>query len=224
MLPEDRPREKLARAGAGSLTPAELLAILLRTGTDKEHAVELAAKILRTAGSLDRLAHMSIGELTRIEGLGPVKAVTIQAALELARRLSSSTTPDEQPSVTSSRDVYEHLRPYFLNRRKEQFVALLLNSKRRIQRQIVVSEGILNQSLVHPREAFQEAVKDSASAVIFAHNHPSGDPKPSRDDIAITHRLAKTGAILGIPVLDHVIVGGDNYYSFAESGTLEGNA
>ncbi|HMZ52347.1 MAG TPA: DNA repair protein RadC, partial [Candidatus Sumerlaeota bacterium] len=185
------------------------------------HAVELASKILRTAGSLDRLAHMSIGELTRMEGLGPVKAVTIQAALELARRLGASQPQPEEPPVTGSRDVFERLKPYFLNRRKEQFVVLLLNAKRRITRQIVVTEGILNQSLVHPREAFQEAIKDSASAVIFVHNHPSGDSRPSRDDMAITHRLTQTGAIIGIPVLDHVIMGGDNYYSFADSGTLD---
>lgn len=221
MLPEDRPREKLARVGAGALSSAELLAILLRTGTEREHAVELASKILRTAGSLDRLAHMSIGELTRMEGLGPVKAVTIQAALELARRLGASQPQPEEPPVTGSRDVFERLKPYFLNRRKEQFVVLLLNAKRRITRQIVVTEGILNQSLVHPREAFQEAIKDSASAVIFVHNHPSGDSRPSRDDMAITHRLTQTGAIIGIPVLDHVIMGGDNYYSFADSGTLD---
>jgi DNA repair protein RadC len=222
MLPEDRPREKLLEKGPGALTNAELLAILLRTGSGKEHAVELAAKVLRGAGSLDRLAHFSIAELTKIGGLGPVKAATIRAALELARRLAS-VSPVEDAPVTCAKDVYQRLRSHFLGARKEQFIVLLLSTKRRVIRQITITEGILNQALIHPREAFQEAVKDSASAVIFVHNHPSGDPAPSRDDQVITQRLYKTGNIIGIPVLDHVIIGRESFYSFADEGALGGD-
>lgn len=218
-LPEDRPREKLSIHGAQSLTNAELLAILLRTGSGREHAVELANRILREAGSLERLSHASIAEMTRIPGLGPVKAITIKAALELARRVAQ--TPGEaMPAVSGARAVFDYLRGYMLDKRKEVFICLLLNTKNRIMRRVVVSEGTLNQSLVHPREAFQEALKDSAAAVIFAHNHPSGDPKPSRDDTAITQRLVKAGDIVGVKVLDHVIVGRETYYSFADEGEL----
>jgi DNA repair protein RadC len=219
-LPEDRPREKLATNGAESLTNAELLAIILRTGSGQEHAVELANRILRDAGSLERLARFSIAELTRLGGVGPVKAITIKASLELARRLSMSSSSDELV-VTKARDVFEHLRGYFLERRKEQFLCLLLNTKNRVVRQVIVSEGTLNQSLVHPREAFQEAVKDSAAGVIFVHNHPSGDPQPSRDDRTITQRLVKAGEVVGIRVLDHIIIGRESYFSFADEGQLQ---
>lgn len=219
MLPEDRPREKLVAQGAETLTNAELLAILLRTGSGKEHAVELANRLLREAGSLDRLGRASIAELTRIPGLGPVKAVTVKAALELARRISTRGMGEES-GITGARDVFERLRSYFIDRQKEQFLCLLLNTKNRVTRQVVVSEGTLNQSLVHPREAFQEAVRDSAAAVIFVHNHPSGDPAPSRDDKLITQRLVRAGEVVGVRVLDHVIIGRDTYYSFADNGEL----
>lgn len=219
ILPEDRPREKLARLGAEGLSNAELLAILLRTGSGREHALEMAAGVLRAAGSLDRLAHLSLAEMTRLHGLGNVKAITIKAALELARRLAMAPGMTEG-AISLSREVYERLHNYFLDRRKEQFLVLLLNSKNRVLRQVVVTEGILNQSLVHPREAFQEAIRDSASAVIFVHNHPSGDPTPSQDDRLITQRLVKAGDVVGIRVLDHVIIGRGGYFSFADEGLL----
>ncbi len=218
-LPEDRPREKLARDGPGALSNAELLAILIRTGNGKKHAVEVASSILRDAGSLERLAGQSIKELTGKEGMGPVKAITVRAALELARRMSDRRKQDD-PLISCARDVFELLRGWFLERKKEYFVCLLMNTKNRVFRWTIVSEGTLTQSLVHPREAFVDAVKDSASAVIFAHNHPSGDPAPSRDDRLLTRRLVKAGNIMGIRVLDHVIIGRETYYSFADEGEL----
>ncbi len=219
MLVEDRPREKLAARGAEVLSNAELLAILLRTGTDKEHVVELSSRVLRTAGSLERLGRFSVQELTEIPGVGPAKAITIKAALELTRRISSARTT-ENPAITKARDVFEMLRGFYLDRKKELFIALLLNTKNRVIRQVLISEGTLNQSLVHPREAFSEALKDSAASIIFAHNHPSGDPTPSRDDKLITTRLVQAGDIVGVKVLDHIVVGADSYYSFADEGNL----
>lgn len=218
-LPEDLPREKLQRLGPDALTDAELLAILLRTGSGKDHAVELANKVLKRAGSLDRLSRYSIAELTTLPGIGTVKAVTMKAALEIARRVAANPiTADEQ--VTSARRVFEQFRGYFLDRQKEYFLCLLLNTKNRIIRQVTISEGTLNQSLVHPREAFQEAIRDSAHAVIFLHNHPSGDPSPSREDRHITRRLVQAGEIVGVRVLDHIIIGKTSFYSFADEGQM----
>lgn len=219
-LPEERPREKLQAQGPDKLTNAELLAILLRTGSGQDHAVELSNKILRSAGSLERLSKFSVAELTRIPGVGPVKAITIKAALELARRLAEAPNAAEEFVVTRARDVFDRLRGHFLDRQKEQFLCLLLNTKNKVLRQVAISEGTLNQSLVHPREAFQEAIRDGASAVIFVHNHPSGDPSPSRDDRAITARLVQTGDIVGIRVMDHIIIGRQEFFSFADSGEL----
>ncbi|MCB2153671.1 DNA repair protein RadC [bacterium] len=216
---EDRPREKFEREGGDALGEAELLAILLRTGSGRENAVDLAARLLREAGTLDRLAAMSIAEISRIHGLGRVKAITIKAALELARRLRE-TSGAEDGAIRSAADVFARLRPRFVGAKKEEFLALLLNTKNEITRIVPISKGTLNQSLVHPREAFTEAVRDTAHAVIFAHNHPSGDPTPSRDDFAVTNRLVKAGDIVGVRVLDHIVIGAETYYSFADEGKL----
>lgn len=221
-LPEDRPRERLAKHGAETLTTAELLAILLRTGTKKEHAVALSTRLLRRAGSLQRLATMNLTELAALEGLGPVKAATIKAGLELARRIA--TAPQDLQSttmITGPRVVFDLLRGYFLERKKEVFVGLLCDTKNRVTRQVIISEGTLNASLVHPREAFMDALRDGASGVVFVHNHPSGDPAPSKADFEITHRLYLTSEVVGIRLLDHVIVGRDSYFSFADAGKLK---
>lgn len=217
--PEDRPREKLATRGAGALTDAELLAILLRSGTREENAVVLAGRLLRELESLDRIERASTKELAAIRGIGEVKAITIKAALELARRLGR-IDPLEGGRISSAADVFGMLRKRFLGMKKEEFLVLLLSTKNVVTRIVTVSSGTLNQSLVHPREAFIEAVRDSAAAVVFAHNHPSGDPAPSRDDQVITDRLVKAGEIMGVRVLDHVIIGSDAYFSFADSGRL----
>jgi len=218
VLPEDRPREKLQRLGPGALGNAELIAILLRTGNGKEHAMDLAARVLREAGTLDLLARMSVAELMRTCGLGTVQAITVKAALELARRVSESKPLDEP--IDTAAQVFARMRGYYLGREKETFICLAVDAKHRLIRQIIVSEGIVNQSLVHPREAFAEAMRDSAVAVFFVHNHPSGDPTPSVDDRRTTARLVQAGDIVGIRVLDHVIVGRDSYYSFEEASLL----
>lgn len=219
LRPEDRPREKLADRGAHALTDAELLAILLRTGSGRENAVALGNRILKEMGSLDRVHQASLAELGALHGVGNVKAITIKAALELARRLERED-PRQTGPVTGSHAVFEFLRRRFLGMKVEHFVVLLLDTRNHVTRVVPVSEGTLNQSLVHPREAFREAVRDSAAAVIFAHNHPSGDPTPSRDDNAITERLVRAGDLMGVKVLDHVIVGRESYFSYADTGRL----
>lgn len=219
--PEDRPREKLELRGAGALTDAELLAILLRSGTREENAVVLAGRLLREVGSIDRIERASTAQLAKIRGIGEVKAITIKAALELARRLRA-IDPIKGDRISSAKDVFEILRNRFIGMKKEEFVLLTLSTKNVVMRIVTVSSGTLNQSLVHPREAFIEAVRDSAAAVVFAHNHPSGDPAPSRDDQVITDRLVKAGEIMGVRVLDHVIIGSEEYFSFADSGRLKG--
>jgi len=219
--PEDRPREKLALRGAGALTDVELLAILLRSGTREENAVMLAGRLMREMETLSRIERASTAELAKIRGIGEVKAITIKAALELARRIEDNN-PLEGGRISSAKDVFAILRKRFLGMKKEEFLVLLLSTKNVVMRIVTISSGTLNQSLVHPREAFIEAVRDSAAAVVFAHNHPSGDPAPSRDDQVITDRLVKAGEIMGVRVLDHVIIGSEAYFSFADSGRLKG--
>ncbi|MDK2973385.1 MAG: repair protein RadC [Candidatus Sumerlaeota bacterium] len=219
--PEQRPRERLQARGAGALSDEELLAIVLRTGSGNANAVDLAHQLLRKAESLDRLAAMSIPELAAFPGMGTVKAVTVQAALELARRLRGNDEINLRPKMNGARRVFEHLRPRFTNFKKEQFYVLNLNTKLELIREVLVSTGTLNQSLVHPREVFAEAIRDAAHSVIFAHNHPTGDPAPSREDHNVTRKLVQAGEIIGIHVLDHVIIGADRFYSFADEGKLK---
>lgn len=219
--PEDRPREKLLAHGPPRLGDDELLAVLLRSGTREENAVDLARRLLKEAGSLGRLASTSAAELAAKHGVGTAKAACILAALELAARMAREPDDASEGSAANARAVFERLRPRFLNEKREHVVALLLNTKLRVLREVVVSIGTLNRSLVHPREAFKEALKEGAYAVIFAHNHPSGDPKPSRDDDAITQRLVQAGDTLGVRVLDHIVIGRDGYYSYADEGRID---
>ncbi len=220
MRREQRPREKLVARGPQSLSDEELLAILLRTGNSRHNAVDLANQILKQAESVERLSAMSVEELSKFHGMGMVKAVTVKAALELGRRTQEEGSGLVGRKLNGARRVFEYMRPFYAGARQEQFVALLLNTKLELMRRVVVTTGTLNQSLVHPREAFSEAVRDVAHGVIFVHNHPSGDPAPSRDDKVVTKRLARAGDHLGIQVLDHVIIGTNEYYSFTDEGEL----
>lgn len=216
---EERPREKLLERGARSLGPAELLAILIRTGhgAPGQTALDLARSIWGAYGSWERLSQASAAELAALPGFGPASASAIVAALEIGRRLGGRNLAAEAP-FRESRQVHDHFAPRFAGLKKEVFYCLLLDTKNRYLREERVSEGSLTASLVHPREAFRAAVRESASAVIFAHNHPSGDPSPSREDADLTRRLWEAGKILGIRVLDHVIVGEAHHYSFSDSG------
>lgn len=217
---ELRPRERLAAKGPRSLADEELLAILLRTGMRGENAVEVARRLITECGSLEAMAAMSVAELARHRGVGTVKATQVKAALELARRLQSLPTMPRGLRMSNSRVMFETVRRRFVGERQEEFVVLLLNTKFEIVREVGLTRGLVNQVPIHPREAFNEAVRDNASAVAFAHNHPSGDPTPSAEDDAITARLVRAGEIVGITVKDHIIVAGDVYYSYADQGRL----
>lgn len=217
--PGDRPRERLARDGPESLGDADLLAITLRTGGGGRNALDLAGALLRRFETLERLAHASIADLMTVKGVGRAKAVEIRAAIELGKRaLRAPLEPGRR--LTSSAEVYEALRGRFAGEKREQFLLLALNNKNEILRVITVSIGNLTQSLVHPREVFREAIREAAAAVICVHNHPSGDPAPSEDDHLVTLKLRRAGELLGIRVLDHIIVGRESYFSFADEGLM----
>ncbi len=219
---DDRPREKLA-AGNGRLSDSELLAIILRTGTGRKSAVDLAREILAHFGnSLHRLDAAGVRELQQVKGVGPAKAAEIRAALELGRRVADPENDDRagRDRAASSRAVFERFRARFKTATQEEFLLLTLDQKNNITREFDVSRGTLNASIVHPRDVFRHALQEAAAAVIFVHNHPSGDPTPSSEDRALTRRLAEAGTLLGIRVLDHVVVGARGYYSFADEGDL----
>ncbi|MCX6133360.1 MAG: DNA repair protein RadC [Ignavibacteriales bacterium] len=214
----ERPREKLSRHGPASLSEAELLAILLRSGSKGVTAVDLAKKLLSDHRTLRDLARMSVLDLGRL-GIGRVRAASIVAAFELLRRLPASDGTD-RPVLQAPEDVARIFSPKLRDLRHEEFWALLLTTSNHLMRELRITSGTLNSSLVHPRECFAEAITEKAASVIFVHNHPSGNHEPSQEDVAITKQLAEAGKILGIPVYDHVIIGGAQFSSFAQRGLL----
>jgi len=221
--PEDeRPREKLLKRGVTALSDAELLALVLRTGDASagKSAIGLGRELLeRFNGSLRELAQAELHELQQIKGLGPAKATSIKAAFTLGSRFQARRL-ETLERFTTPAQVFDFFHHELRDSRKELFLVLLLDGKNRITRKVQISEGSLNQSIVHPREVFAPAVRESAAAVIFIHNHPSGDPAPSREDREITRRLKEAGDLLGIKVLDHIIIGDGSFYSFVEAGGL----
>lgn len=222
--PEDeRPRERLMKLGAASLSEAQLLAIVLATGdaSTGQSALDLARNLLQQFEGLRGLDAAGIAELCQTKGIGPAKATTIKAAFELGKRLSSEP-PQRKIKFTAPQDVVQYYRPHIQHLRKEVFKSILLDTRHQILKDVTISEGSLSSSLVHPREAFLPAIKESAAAVIFLHNHPSGDPTPSAEDKELTRRLAEVGRLVGITVLDHIIIGmGEpGYVSFLDAGLL----
>lgn len=214
------PRDRLLAQGAAALSSAQLLAVLLRTGgRPGQTALELARAVLAHTGDVRELAHTPPEELTRVPGLGPSGAAVIAAAMELGRR-GTLTPGEERPAFRNAADAAAYLMGRMAHLRKEHFVALLLDGKNRLIRRVRISEGSLTASVVHPREAFLPAVRASAASVIFAHNHPSGDPTPSAEDRAVTEQLREAGRILGIAVLDHLVIGSGRFRSLAEEGLL----
>lgn len=219
-LPADeRPRERMLRGGASVMSNSELLAILLRTGTRSESAVTLAQRLLKESGGLRGLADRSVEQLCERRGIGPAKALQLLAALELGRRMASAEW-SASPVIRTPKDVSMLLMEELRYLQQEHFVVLLLNTKNKVIGRETISVGSLNAAVVHPREVFRAAVKRSAASVICAHNHPSGDPSPSPEDIALTHRLAEAGRLMGIEVLDHLIIGDRDYVSLKERGEL----
>ena len=216
----DRPRERLRSAGAGALTTAELLGILVGSGSEGRNAVAIGADLLsRCNGSLRRLAALDGAELQQVDGVGPAVSARIAAAAELGRRLAREG-PVERARIRGPRDVYELCGPTMRDRRQEEFRVLFLNTQNAVLREHVVSRGILDASVVHPREVFRLAIAENAASVLLVHNHPSGDPTPSQEDRDVTRQLTDAGKVLGIPVLDHIVVGDARYVSFVESGLM----
>ncbi len=213
----DRPREKLLAQGPGVLSDAELLAVLLRTGTRGASAVDHGRAIMEQFGTFRHLAAAGIGELRRVSGVGPVKAAQILAALEIAKRYGEQEFKPGEP-LRGSGDVYAHFRERLASEPREHFYAVLLDNKHRKIKDVSVSQGSLTASIVHPRDVFTPVVRESAAAVIFVHNHPSGDPTPSKEDLEITRRLREVGELMGVRVLDHIVVGKGRYVSFVDDG------
>lgn len=220
MADTEKPREKMMRSGRETLSNAELLAILIRTGTDGKSAVDVAGEVLAMdKRGLVYLAECTASELAGIRGIGNAKACQIMAAVEIGQRIATSPRPpaERASGVMEIVDIYMERMRYY---KKEFFNALLLNAKNEIISEENISVGDLSSSQVHPREAFNPAIRKSAASVVFVHNHPSGDPTPSREDIGVTMRLMEAGEILGIRVLDHIIIGDGTYVSFKQENIL----
>lgn len=206
--------------GASALTTIELLALLLGVATAGRPATETAARLLKRAnGSLRRLGQLPIATLCSTPGLGEARALAVHAALELGRRLAAEGVADGEP-MRGPRDVWRYYGPRMEGLTVEQFHVAILDAQHRLERDILVSRGILNSSLVHPREVFREAIAERAASIVLVHNHPSGDPTPSPDDRAITSQLVAAGRLLDIPIQDHLVIGRGRYVSFAEAGLL----
>ncbi len=215
----DRPREKLQRVGATALGDNELLAVVFGHGRANASALDLANAVLTAVAGLDRLARARYDELRRIPGIGAARAAQIVAAVELGRR-TLTRVGRERIQITSPRVLAEMLLPQYGSRAVEQFGVVLLDTKHRVLRTTVVTIGTVDASIVHPREIFREAASAGAAAIVLFHNHPSGDPEPSQDDVVLTRRVAAAGILMGIDVVDHVILADARYCSMREKGLL----
>jgi DNA repair protein RadC len=221
VAPHDRPREKLARLGAHGLGDNELLALVIGSGSRHADALELANRLIDAAGGLHGLTRMGAGHLCRVCGVGPARAAQVVAAVELGRRTLLRGGTD-RPRLSSPRHLAAYLLPQYGTCAVEQFGLVMLDTKHRVIRVRIVSVGSLDATIVHPREVFREAASASAAAVVLFHNHPSGDPSPSPEDLALTARMVHAGEIMGIEILDHVILADQRYFSLAEAGHLQG--
>lgn len=217
---EERPRERLMKFGASTLSNEDLLAILLKTGTKDKSAKDLANKILIKLGSINALEESGYYSLSKIKGIGEAKACAILTAVELGKRINNNVNSLQNIVVNNSDIVYEYFHSLFLNKKQEYFYAVYLDNKKRVINNKLLFIGTLNCSIVHPREVFKEALNCSASSIICIHNHPSGNTKPSKEDIELTKRLITAGTIMGIPVIDHLIIGYKEYFSFTDNGIL----
>ncbi|WP_330999267.1 RadC family protein [Rossellomorea arthrocnemi] len=216
---DERPRERMIQSGAASLSNQELLAILLRTGTKSESVLQLSNRLLNQFDGLNLLKDASLEEITKTKGIGLAKAVQIMAAVELGRRISNLAF-DDRYSIRSPEDGANYVMNDMRFLSQEHFVCLYLNTKNQVLHKQTIFIGSLNASIVHPREVFKEAFRRSAASIICIHNHPSGDPTPSREDIEVTKRLVECGRIIGIDILDHLIIGEKKFISLKEKGYL----
>ena len=216
----ERPRERLQQFGVEALSAQEILAVIMGRGVSGESVMVTAQRLLSEFGSLRGIAAASVEQLTQIKGIGIAKACQIRAAFELANRLGTQTESGEKPVVKTPEDVAALVQGRLSDKKKEYFLALLLDTRNQLIRVAEVSVGSLDSSIVHPREVFKEAISASAASVIFVHNHPSGDPQASDDDVNLTKRLAEAGGIIGIDVLDHIIIGDRKYLSLKREGVF----
>ena len=213
---ENRPRERMEKQGVHVLSNSELLAVILQKGTKEENVIDMSNRLISKYG-VNRLSSCSLKELQEIKGIGKAKASQIIALFEFNKRFNISK--NNGISIKSAKQVYDYISPKFVDADKEHFIILHLDSKNKIIKDEIVSIGTLNSSLIHPREIFKSAIKESANSVIVVHNHPSGDPEPSTEDKLVTKKLFDAGELLGIKVLDHVIVGKNGFYSFKDNNS-----
>jgi DNA repair protein RadC len=211
---ENRPRERLEKNGVHVLSDAELLAIIFKTGNKQENAVEMSDRLISKYG-IGKLNELSLKELQEIDGIGPAKSMQIKALFEFNKRHNLSKV--NNLPIKTAKDVFLYASEKLSNNKKEHFMVLHLDTKNKIIKDEIISIGTLNASIIHPREVFKSAIKESANSIILVHNHPSGDSEPSVEDKEITEKLMEAGEILNIKVLDHVIIGKDNYHSFKEN-------
>ncbi|HYD02856.1 MAG TPA: DNA repair protein RadC [Alphaproteobacteria bacterium] len=209
----DRPRERMKRLGTGALSDAEILALILQKGTRKESIISVSQKLLAKY-PIDKIGNLSINELRSIHGIGEIKAMQLLAAFELQKRIKTG----KKSKIKNAKEVFLHFKNKMKNLNQENFIVLMLNTKNDIIKEKTIAIGTLDSVIIHPREIFRDAIKESASAIILVHNHPSGDPAPSPEDIAITEKLANIGEEIGIQILDHVIVG-NKYWSWKEQSS-----
>lgn len=218
--PEDeRPRERLIKLGADKLSDTELLAILLRLGSKGHSAVDMARALINQFVTFRNIDTKSFTELKKINGLGIAKIAQVKAAIEIGKRFLKEKSLSKI-KIKTTKDIADYFMPYMRDTKREIFKAVLLDGKNKIIKDVTISEGTLNKGIVHPREVIKEAITEAASALILLHNHPSGEPKPSQEDIEITNRLISACEVVGIRVLDHVILGDDRYYSFFDEGLI----
>lgn len=219
VLPQDRPREKLVRSGATALGDNELVALLVGEGTRTRGALMIAQELLDAAGGVRGLSRLGLDELRRVPGIGTARAARLLAGVELGRRAVTRAAGD-RPRIVSTAEAARYLAPHFSQHREERFGALMLDTKSRLIRAETLSVGTLDAAHAHPREVFRAATLASASTVVLFHNHPSGDPAPSADDLALTERLVAAGELMGIAVVDHIILGDGCWFSFREACML----
>lgn len=217
--PEDeRPREKLLKFGADKLSDTELLAILLRVGSSGKSAVDMARELINQFGSFRNIDTKSFAELKR-KGLGIAKISQIKAAIEIGKRFLKEKSLSKV-KIKTSKDIVDYFIPYMRDLKKEILKVVLLDGKNKIIKDVTLTEGTLTKSIVHPREVIKEAITESAAALVLIHNHPSGEPQPSQDDIEITNRIISVCELVGIRILDHIIIGDNNYFSFFNEGLI----
>ena len=214
---DDLPYEKCLRYGPGALSNTELLAVIIRTGTKRQNCLQVANQVLKASGDLGLLGlkHLSYNELCKIEGIGHVKAITLSCIGELSSRISRASTP-KKPSFTKAVDIANYYMEELRHLEREQFILLFLNNKCSLIKDMTLTIGTVNQTLISTRDVFIEALKGGAVYIAMVHNHPSGDPTPSYNDISCTKRIYEAGELIGIPLIDHIIIGDNSYFSFKE--------